>query len=68
LLNNSVERQLFRKLQEDESLKSILSGVTPEELTAEQLTKMYMWTRPLIGSDDPDSIKARSQFCGIDGI
>ena len=29
---------------------------------------MYMWTRPLIGSDNPDSIKARSLLCGIDGI
>ena len=68
MLNQSVERQLFRQLKEDESLKSLLSGVSADQFTVDQLKNMHMWTRPLISSDNPDTIKARNNLCFIDGI
>ena len=67
IVDASQERQLFLSLSESDSLKGLLAGLRPGDIRERDLSVLYRWTRPLIGSDDPEGLRAR-QMLGLDGI
>lgn len=62
-----AERRLFLELAVDPTLKPILQGIQQEQLKEDDLKLLYRWTRPLIGSSDPEAVRAR-QILDLDGI
>lgn len=67
IIDASQERQLFLSLSESDSLKGLLAGLRPGDIRERDLNVLYRWTRPLIGSDDSEGLRAR-QMLGLDGI
>ena len=58
---------LFRQLKDNDTLKALLSGIQPGQLTDADIKLLYRWSTPLMTQSNPESIRAR-QILDVDGI